>query len=119
MADNPAPPRPGTAVAADDGLVVVLDTSLTDELRLEGDAREIQRAIQELRRTAGLELDDHIRLWLDMDPGLAERLGGAIERLASETLADDLRMASPPHGATAETVDVSVGRIGIGLERIS
>jgi isoleucyl-tRNA synthetase len=113
-----AAPRPGTAVAADDGLVVVLDTSLTDELRLEGDAREIQRAIQELRRTAGLELDDHIRLWLDMDADLAARLGGALERLAADTLADELRLTSPPDGATAETVEVSGGRVGIGLERL-
>ncbi|MFI5291565.1 MAG: DUF5915 domain-containing protein, partial [Candidatus Limnocylindrales bacterium] len=92
--------------------------SLTDELRLEGDAREIQRAIQELRRTAGLELDDHIRLWLDMDADLAARLGGALERLAADTLADELRLTSPPDGATAETVEVSGGRVGIGLERL-
>ncbi len=57
-----AAPRPGTAVAHDDGLVVVIDTELTDELRAEGDARELQRAIQDLRRDAGLELDDRIDL---------------------------------------------------------
>ena len=57
-----ATPRPGTAVAEDDGLVVVLDTELTPELRAEGDAREIARAVQDLRREAGLELDDRIEL---------------------------------------------------------
>ncbi len=115
-----AAPRPGTAVAADDGLVVVLDTSLTDELRLEGDAREIQRAIQELRRTAGLELDDHIRLWLDMDAGLGRATrrraraagSGHAGRRASDGLAtgrcdEQTRWRSAP-GASA-----------IGLERIS
>ena len=49
-----ATPRPGTAVAEDDGLVMVLDTALTDALRAEGDARELARAIQELRRDAEL-----------------------------------------------------------------
>ena len=47
-----ATPRPGTAVAHDEGLVVVIDTELT-ELRAEGDARELQRAIQDLRSEAG------------------------------------------------------------------
>ena len=54
-----------------------------------------------------------------MDADLALRLGGAVERLAADTLADELRMASPPDGATAETVEVSVGRVGLGLERIA
>ena len=34
-----ATPRPGTAVAHDDGLVVVIDTELTPALRAEGDGR--------------------------------------------------------------------------------
>src|SRR5207244_5362655 len=32
-----ASPRPGTVVAHDEGLVVVIDTELTDDLRAEGD----------------------------------------------------------------------------------
>ena len=47
------------------GLVVVIDTELTPELRAEGDARELQRAIQDLRKEAGLDLDDRIELWVD------------------------------------------------------
>ena len=63
-----ASPRPGTAVAHDDGLVVVIDTTLTPELRAEGDARELQRAIQDLRRDAELALDDRIEVWVDPLP---------------------------------------------------
>ena len=68
-----AAPRPGTAVAHDDGLVVVIDTELTDALRAEGDARELQRAIQDLRRDVGLELDDRIDLVVALPDGVAGR----------------------------------------------
>src|SRR5665254_18641 len=42
-----ASPRPGTAVAHDEGLVVIIDTTITPDLRAEGDARELQRAVQD------------------------------------------------------------------------
>ena len=72
-----ATPRPGTAVAHHDGLVVVLDTSLTPALVAEGDARELARAVQDLRREAGLELDDRIELWVDPLPAdVAPHLDG-------------------------------------------
>ena len=48
-----ATPRPGTAVAHENGLVVVIDTDIDDELRAEGDARELSRAVQDLRKQAG------------------------------------------------------------------
>ena len=79
-----ATPRPGTAVAHDEGLVVVIDTELTPALRAEGDARELQRAIQDLRKEAGLDLDDEIELRVD---GLAPEVAAHLEAVASETLA--------------------------------
>ncbi|HEX4896850.1 MAG TPA: class I tRNA ligase family protein, partial [Candidatus Limnocylindrales bacterium] len=79
-----ATPRPGTAVAHDDGLVVVIDTELTPALRAEGDARELQRAIQDLRKEAGLDLDAEIDLRVD---GLAPEVAAHLEAVASETLA--------------------------------
>ena len=69
-----ATPRPGTAVAHDEGIVVVIDTELDDELRAEGDARELTRAVQDLRKQAELELDARIER-------LARRPGAALARL--------------------------------------
>jgi isoleucyl-tRNA synthetase len=113
-----AAPRPGTVVAADDGLVVVLDTTLTEELLVEGDLREIQRAIQELRRTADLALDDRIRLWLALDAATTARLGAGLAAVAAETLATEVRHEAPPARAATGTVALDNQSLVIGLERM-
>ena len=45
-----------------------LDKTLTPELKREGEAREIIRAVQSARKHAGLSVDDQIRLSLSIDP---------------------------------------------------
>ena len=54
--------KEGLNVAASKGIVVSLDTTLTEELELEGRARDLIRAIQRLRKESGLELHDRITL---------------------------------------------------------
>ncbi len=110
-----ATPRPGTAVAHDEGLVVVIDTQLTPELRAEGDARELQRAIQDLRREAELALDDRIEVWLEpMPESLAPYLGG----VADETLADSIATGAGPGGASATEVELDAGVVRLALRRV-
>ncbi|MEZ0241519.1 MAG: DUF5915 domain-containing protein, partial [Chloroflexota bacterium] len=109
-----ATPRPGTAVAHHDGLVVVLDTQLTPELVAEGDARELARAIQELRRDAGLELDDRIDLWLD---GLPAAVAPHLAAVATDTLADLADGGAVPADVTRSTVELDGGPVAIALRR--
>ncbi|MBQ5812484.1 class I tRNA ligase family protein [Candidatus Saccharibacteria bacterium] len=45
-----------------------LDKTLTDELKREGQAREIIRAVQSARKHAGLRQDDLVKLSLSIDP---------------------------------------------------
>jgi len=108
-----ATPRPGTAVAEHDGIVVVLDTELTPELRAEGDARELQRAVQDLRRDAGLELNDRIDLWI---AGVDGAVSDHLPSVADETLAV-LAEGEPPADATAGEVRLDSGVARIGLRR--
>ncbi len=112
-----ATPRPGTAVAHDEGLVVVLDTELTPGLRAEGDARELQRAVQDLRRDAALELDDRIELWVE---GLVPEVAAHLDALALDTLADDVRQGTPPVGTDVAraVVELASGEVAIALRRI-
>ena len=108
-----ATPRPGTAVAHDEGLVVVIDTELTPVLRAEGDARELQRAVQDLRKDAGLDLDARIELWIEGIPAEVEPHLAAVAR---ETLADKLTRAAPSGDpGPSATVQLSGGSVKITL----
>ncbi len=109
-----ATPKPGTAVAHDEGLVVVIDTTLTPELRAEGDARELQRAVQDLRKDAELDLTDRIELWID---GLAPAVDPFLDPVLTETLADRVERGPAPAGLPVSSVALDSGVVQLGLRR--
>ncbi|HLB44267.1 MAG TPA: class I tRNA ligase family protein [Candidatus Limnocylindrales bacterium] len=112
-----ATPRPGTAVAHENGLVVVIDTEIDAELRAEGDARELSRAVQDLRKQAGLELDETIDLWLSAPPAVLAALEPHLARLADDTLAAEVHRSEPPADALATSQAVSDGEITLAIRR--
>ncbi len=67
-------------VAADHGVVVSLDVSVTPELQLEGAARDLIRAIQKERKEAGLQLQDRISLKVEGADELLATHSAMIER---------------------------------------
>ena len=65
--------KEGQNAAADKGIVISMDTDLSDALLLEGDARDIIRGVQRVRKETGLEFTDDITLAITgADPVLAE-----------------------------------------------
>ncbi len=109
-----ASPMPGTAVAHDQGLVVVIDTELTPELIAEGDARELQRAVQDLRREAGLALDDRIDLWVGPVSG---GVGRHLDAVAAETLGRLVAGDPPADALNRGVVELDAGSVTIALRR--
>ena len=71
--------RAGWGSASDGSVTVALDLEPTEELRREGLVRELIRHIQDLRKSAGLEVADRIVLSVDAD---AEVRGAGLEHLA-------------------------------------
>ncbi len=114
-----ATPKPGTAVAHDEGVVVVIDTSLTPDLRAEGDAREVTRAIQDLRKQAGLSLDAEIEVWISGDPAALAALEPHLEAIGIDTLAVTIHRAAPPADVPTTSVTVGGGDVLIGLRPTS
>lgn len=85
----------GFACAEADGYLVALDTSIDDELLVEGIARELIRTVQEARKSAGLEISDRIQLSVKGSSELIERaMELHREHIMSETLATGICEAS-------------------------
>ena len=114
-----AAPRTGTAVAHDEGLVVVIDTELDDDLRAEGDARELIRAVQDLRKSVGLELDEQIELWLSGPANVLASLEPFLRRVADDTLAESLQPADPPADVPRATLPLAGGEMLIALRPVA
>lgn len=67
------------------GDALKLDKTLTKELKEEGYARDLIRAIQSARKKAGLNMDDHIKLSLS-----AEIPAAYLDMVKTEVLADEI-----------------------------
>jgi isoleucyl-tRNA synthetase len=110
-----ATPRPGTAVAHDEGLVVIAETEIDDALRAEGDARELTRAVQDLRKQAGLELDEEIQLWLVATAEQMTALEPHLGTLADDTIASSVLRETPPADVVSARQTISSGEVVLAL----
>ena len=75
------------ALAQEDGIAVALDTTLDDALRREGLARDLVRALNDLRKATGLEIADRISLRLRAEGAVAQAIAEYGTRIAEEVLA--------------------------------
>jgi len=73
------------------GATVVLDKTITPELRREGLAREVIRHVQAARKNAGLNVDDRITLSIvSSDDELSQAITEHEQAIAAETLANEI-----------------------------
>ena len=82
--------KKGYCAASNGKTSIVLDTSLTEDLILEGLAREVVRKVQNLRKEADFVITDHINLYYHGDEMFDKMLALYDEYIKNETLADSL-----------------------------
>ncbi len=102
--------KDGMDVETEAGILVALDFEITPELELEGKARDLVRQIQELRKAADYQVDDHIELALiGVDPELMKQFGHYIQ---TETLTDQLTddLQAPDQFTEFEGVTIKIKR---------
>jgi len=94
-------------VLAQDGpYAVALDLAVTDELRLEGLARELIRALNDLRKTSGLAIADRIRVTLSATGLMADAVRRHADWVGDEVLAVSFDVASEaPTGGNELTIE--------------
>jgi isoleucyl-tRNA synthetase len=107
-------PLEGYQVEAEAGHAVGLALEIDEELRREGLAREIVRAIQNTRREAGLEVSDRIELALDGDQELLDAARAHESYIAGETLATSISYKGDGAGREAT---IEHRKLLIGLKR--
>ena len=69
---------------------VILNTELTEDLILEGYARELVRKIQSLRKEADLVITDRIKVWYNGSDMIDKTMNKFEEFIKNETLALEL-----------------------------
>lgn len=95
---------------------VSLDTVITEELKLEGLAREVVRAIQDRRKKLGLNVEDRIETRYDADGMLVRALERHADYIKSETLSVTLK-SGRDDGFDGEQMMLEGEQIWIGLKR--
>ena len=99
----------------DNGITVVLDTNLTEELLTEGFVRELISKIQTMRKEAGFEVTDKIKVSYQGTEKANGVFGAYAEEIGGEVLATEV-MNIVPAGYTKEW-SINGENVTIGVER--
>ena len=111
-------PAEGLAIAADRGVTVAIDTTLTDDLRAEGLAREVVRRVQNLRKEAGFDIADKIILTYQSGGRVVRVVNQWADYIKTETLALEIRHALIPERAFMKMEQIDGETVTLGVERV-
>ena len=108
--------KEGYVTEADNSMTVVLDTNLTPELIEEGFVLELISKIQTMRKDAGFEVTDHIRVAFADNDKIEEIAQKHEKEIAGKVLADDLSVKNEL--SVAKEWNVNGENVKISVERV-
>ncbi len=108
---------PGFAVETDVQITVVLDTTLTEDLINQGIAREIVSKIQTMRKEAGFEIVDHIKVTYKG----TTKVNCVMDNYKNQIMLDvlgDIFINEKPHSGYIKSWDINGEPIELSVEKI-
>ncbi len=108
--------KPGFVAQSDAAYTVVLDTNLTDALIAEGFIREVISKVQALRKDAGFEVTDRIRLTYKTTPLLEGILNAGKDEVMRAVLALDCASGEPEEGAFSKELNINGEKALLGVK---
>jgi isoleucyl-tRNA synthetase len=107
----------GMASATDGNITVAVDTTLTEDLKKEGIARDLVNRVQNLRKDMGLEVQDKIRIEVQkLDELVNSALEANKEYICTETQA--LEFALKDKVLNASSVDMDEFNLEMKVEKV-
>lgn len=101
-----------------DGMVVAIDTAITEDLKKEGAVRDIIRQCQILRKDAGYQVEQHVAVSIVTADTF---LGGALKddqvHIASELLADSVAFEALAEADLAREIDTEYGSVAVAVKK--
>jgi len=105
--------KDGFAVAMENNVFTILDTTLNEDLINEGFAREVISKVQQLRKQNDFEMMDQIKIYVGADEEVKKALDMHKDYVCSETLAVEIVEKSG-----LKEYDINGHKTGIDVERI-
>ncbi|HEY33190.1 MAG TPA: isoleucine--tRNA ligase [Dehalococcoidia bacterium] len=109
--------QPNLIVSSEGGVLVAMDCDVSPELAAEGLAREIVHRLQNMRRSAGFDIADHITTYYDSDSYVKQVMQDWADYIKQETLSLELVEGVPVEGAFTEDYKLSGHEIRLGVKR--
>ena len=107
--------KEGFQAESDRGITVVLDTNLTDALIEEGFVRELISKIQTMRKDAGFEVMDTIKIYVSGNAKIEAIFAANKDGICSDVLATDIIASAG--GSFAKEWDINGEKVTLGVEK--
>ncbi len=114
-----APRVEGLGVAAEESLVVVLDLTSDPALIAEGQMRDLNRGLQDLRKKAGLAYADRVAVSVVAPEAIWTNVAAHLPWLKEQVLAVDVQTAPLSDALAGEEIEVGDEKVAIALKKVS